>query len=131
MTGAKVSPLRDPLHTSEDDFIFTHKKTKFHSRIFVINKSGGDNEEYEELMNSLYPFCQDSNLIPNPYSNIIRSIDKEGNIVIHIEYLELTEEDPTWLKKAKDQAEKEGRSGDDEYIDSLAQKYGGPGGVNW
>lgn len=132
MSEATIKPLTDNLFISEEDMAFINRKSTFHSEIFVICKSGEDNDDYEELMNSLYPFDQESNKILNPYSKIIKSIDKEGNITIHVEYLVLEEEENKFIKAARKKAVEEGKGDNEEYIESLARKLSGnPGMITW
>lgn len=130
--SAKSTPMGNPFFINETDLAFSDRRTKFHSRIFVLSKHGGDNEEYEELMNSLHPFDQESNMIVNPYSKIIRSIDSEGNIVVHVEYLELLEDEPDYLAMARSMAESEGRAGDEEFIKYLERSLrSSANSINW
>lgn len=126
MTEAKVSPHRDPFYMDESEEISGGRKVNFRSRIFVLSKNDEEGHaEYEALMNSIHPFNPSDDRIFNPYGKIIRNVDREGNIVIHVEYLELEKDEPDFLEAARARAEKEGRGDDEEYIEKLAGQLSG------
>jgi hypothetical protein len=133
MSEAKVKPHKDPFFMDESEMIFGGQRSKFCSQIFVLSKHDEEGHaEYEALMNSIYPFDQDSNRIFNPYGKIIRNVDRDGNIVIHVEYLELEEDEPDFIKAARAKAEEEDRGDDEEYIEKLAgQLSGNKNFINW
>ena len=132
--SANVKPKKNPFYLGEEDMNFINRSGEFHSDVFVIKKDGGGscgNEEYEELMNSLYPFDPSSDNILNPYSSISKSTDKSGDIIIHVEWLEMKEEKDELLEKAKKMAEEEDRGDDKEYIKKIMHKLNGGSSINW
>ena len=131
--GAKVTKKKNPFYLGEEDMNFINRSGKFHSDVFVIKKDGGGscgNEEYEELMNSMYPFDPSSDNILNPYSSISKSTDKSGDIIIHVEWIEMKSEEEGVEEKAKKIAEDEGRGDDEEFIENIKKKLGG-NSINW
>ena len=95
--GAKVTPIRNNEPRLEFGMM---PKVKFHSEVFMIylddrEVEGGPkgNKEYMELMNRLHE--PDSNILIPPDMSPSKSFTKDGDIIIHVEYIEVLNDPPS------------------------------------
>lgn len=94
MSEAKISPAMNPNFMGNDALDFN--RCKFYSRVFRITQleSLDENASYIELMGTLFPYDPSSNFQLNPMgSAITKTWTKEGDLLIHVEYIEMIESD--------------------------------------
>jgi len=94
MSGAKIRATKNPFFISDkDDLVRPIKVKKFHSKRFRITEGDitGGNKEYEDLMENLYPLNPESKyeLSPLTSSPISKTFTKDGDVIIHVEYIEV------------------------------------------
>lgn len=87
---ATIRPAVDPYHIKDEPKSVVGR---FRTEMFRIsyNDLTGDKDRYEKFMKTLYPYDQESNLelhiqLGNP---ITKTWTKEGDLLIHVEYIEL------------------------------------------
>mgnify|MGYP007090087425 CR=1 FL=1 len=90
---SKISEIKKPSYLST----FEIPKVKFHSEVFMIYLDGRSveggppgNDEYMDLMNKLYDHS--TNIMIPPDMKPSKSFTKEGDIIIHVEYVEVLDE---------------------------------------
>lgn len=96
---AKIRATKNPFFISDkDDLMRTIMVKKFHSERFRITDGDitGDNKRYEDLMENMYPYKMDSKyeLSSITGSPISKTFTKDGDVIIHVEYIELARDEP-------------------------------------
>lgn len=89
-TSATIKPSIDPYHFKDEARISIKR---FGTELFRISYGGtnGDKERYEAFMKSLYPYDPNSSIeLQTQFGNAIsKTWTKEGDLLIHIEYIEI------------------------------------------
>ena len=89
---SKVTPLQNPLFIPDEPEL---QVKGYHSKVFRIQEGDQnmDNKRYQEFMLRLSNMDEDSNIVLSPIvsSPISKSWTKEGDLLIHVEYIELEE----------------------------------------
>ena len=100
MSNGKASLAKDPYYQSmkemDQDLSFGNpfgdREFTYKSKIFSLSKTdyNNHNKKYEDLMNKLYD-PSETNVMLIPDRTISKSWSKEGDLLIHVEYLEFSE----------------------------------------
>lgn len=93
--GVKISPAINPSYIPPEEEFFD--KCEFKSEIFLIHPGmhNSDHDRYVELMNSMYPYDKNSKKMLAPNGGINKTFTKEGDMLIHVEYVEFIENKET------------------------------------
>lgn len=88
----EASPAENPYSMGEHDFYKTLDIT-YHSEIFRLTRmeGKGDNEEFQETMQKLYDPDEDHFMAIPGGAKRSQSWTQEGDLMIHLEYLEVYE----------------------------------------
>jgi hypothetical protein len=89
-----ISPAKNPFYNqygSMADLLTEMPNKRYCSRLFVISPLESDSQhaEYIELMNQIHH--PESNLVPYSDKFVTKSWNKMGDLLIHIEYYEMSE----------------------------------------
>ena len=89
----EASPAENPFFMGEHEFYKTLDIT-YHSSIFRLTRGkGGDNEKFQDIMQKLYDPDEDHFMAIPGGAKRSQSWTKEGDLMIHLEYLEVYEKD--------------------------------------
>lgn len=88
-----AQPAQNPFHVSDDVDFFKNLDLTYHSRLFKLTRGeGGDNKEYRQIMNRLLD-PDEENLMAYPDKQRNESWTQDGDLMVHMEYLEVRERD--------------------------------------
>jgi hypothetical protein len=87
----KVRQMPNPLYEPNESI---NERIVFHNKIFLLSATLPSTLiEYEKLIASMFPFSPTSNLQINPIgSGITKSWNKNGDLLIHVEWIEYVED---------------------------------------
>jgi len=87
-----AKPAENPNYMGDMDF-YKNVDLTYHSRLFKLTRGeGGDNQEYREIINRLLD-PDEEHLMAYPDKKRNESWTPDGELMVHLEYLEIHEED--------------------------------------